>query len=83
MQIRKLGYTDLELTTVGFGAWAVGGPWLYGWEPQDDDESIATMLRAMDVGINWIDTAPIYGHGRSETVVGRALKRPGISARIR
>lgn len=75
MQTRKLGYTDLELTTVGFGAWALGGPWLYGWGPQDDDESIATLLRAMDVGINWIDTAPIYGHGRSETVVGRALKQ--------
>jgi len=75
MQTRKLGYTDLELTTVGFGAWALGGPWLYGWGPQDDDESITTLLRAMDVGINWIDTAPIYGHGRSETVVGRALKQ--------
>jgi len=75
MQTRKLGYTDLELTTVGFGAWAVGGPWLYGWGPQDDDESIATILRAMEAGVNWIDTAPIYGHGRSETVVGRALKQ--------
>lgn len=75
MQTRKLGYTDLELTTVGFGAWALGGPWLFGWGPQDDDESIATLLRAMDVGINWIDTAPIYGHGRSETVVGKALKQ--------
>ena len=75
MQTRKLGYTDLKLTTVGFGAWAVGGPWLYGWGPQDDDESIATLLRAIDIGINWIDTAPIYGHGRSEIVVGRALKQ--------
>ena len=75
MQTRKLGYTDLELTTVGFGAWAIGGPWLYGWGPQDDDESIATLLRAMDEGINWIDTAAIYGHGRSEIVVGRALKQ--------
>ena len=75
MQTRKLGYTDLELTTVGLGAWAMGGPWLYGWGPQDDDESIATILRSMDEGINWIDTAAIYGHGRSETVVGRALKQ--------
>lgn len=75
MQTRKLGYTDLELTTVGLGAWAMGGPWLYGWGPQDDDESIATLLRAMDVGVNWIDTAAIYGLGRSETVVGRALKQ--------
>lgn len=75
MQTRKLGYTDLEITTVGLGAWAMGGPWLYGWGPQDDDESIATILRSMDEGINWIDTAAIYGHGRSETVVGRALKQ--------
>jgi aryl-alcohol dehydrogenase-like predicted oxidoreductase len=75
MQKRRLGNTDLELTTVGLGAWAMGGPWLYGWGPQDDDESIATILRAMDEGINWIDTAAIYGHGRSESVVGRALKQ--------
>jgi aryl-alcohol dehydrogenase-like predicted oxidoreductase len=75
MQKRRLGNTDLELTTVGLGAWAMGGPWLYGWGPQDDDESIATVLRAMDEGIDWIDTAAIYGHGRSESVVGRALKQ--------
>ena len=75
MQKRRLGNTDLELTTVGLGAWAMGGPWLYGWGPQDDDESIATVLRAMDEGVNWIDTAAIYGHGRSESVVGRALKQ--------
>jgi aryl-alcohol dehydrogenase-like predicted oxidoreductase len=75
MQKRRLGNTDLELTTVGLGAWAMGGLWLYGWGPQDDDESIATVLRAMDEGVNWIDTAPIYGHGRSESVVGRALKQ--------
>ena len=75
MQKRRLGNTDLELTTVGLGAWAMGGPWLYGWGPQDDDESIATILRAMDEGVNWIDTAAIYGHGRSESVVGRALKQ--------
>ncbi|MEJ2700854.1 MAG: aldo/keto reductase [Sedimentisphaerales bacterium] len=77
MQTRKLGYTDLELTTVGLGAWAMGGPWLYGWGPQDDEASIATLLRAVDEGVNWIDTAAIYGHGRSETVVGRALKQMG------
>jgi aryl-alcohol dehydrogenase-like predicted oxidoreductase len=75
MQKRRLGNTDLELTTVGLGAWAMGGPWLYGWGPQDDDESIATVLRAMDEGVNWIDTAAIYGHGRSESVVGRALRQ--------
>jgi aryl-alcohol dehydrogenase-like predicted oxidoreductase len=75
MQKRRLGNTDLEFTSVGLGAWAMGGPWLYGWGPQDDDESIATILRAMDEGVNWIDTAAIYGHGRSESVVGRTLKQ--------
>ena len=75
MQTKQLGYTDLQLTTVGLGAWAMGGPWLFGWGPQDDDQSIATVQSAMDEGINWIDTAPIYGHGRSETVVGRALRQ--------
>ena len=75
MHKRRLGNTDLELTTVGLGAWAMGGPWLYGWGPQDDDESIKTVMRAIDEGINWIDTAAIYGHGRSESVVGRALKQ--------
>lgn len=75
MQIKQLGYTDLQLTTVGLGAWAMGGPWLFGWGPQDDDQSIATIHKAMDEGINWIDTAPIYGHGRSETVVGKTLRQ--------
>ena len=75
MQTKQLGYTDLQLTTVGLGAWAMGGPWLFGWGPQDDDQSIATVQSAMDEGINWIDTAPIYGHGRSETVVGKALRQ--------
>src|SRR5512142_1666770 len=74
MQKRKLGYTDLELTTVGFGAWAIGGPWDFGWGPQDDADSIATIHRALDLGINWIDTAAAYGLGHSEEVVGRALK---------
>jgi len=74
MQTRKLGYTDLHLTTIGFGAWAIGGPWDFGWGPQDDAESIATIQRALDLGINWIDTAPAYGLGHSEEVVGRAIK---------
>ena len=56
MQQRKLGYTDLNLTTIGFGAWAIGGPWDFGWGPQDDDESIATIQAGLDAGINWIDT---------------------------
>jgi aryl-alcohol dehydrogenase-like predicted oxidoreductase len=74
MQTRKLGHADLALTTVGFGAWAIGGPWDFGWGAQDDDESIATIRRAIDLGINWIDTAAAYGLGHSEEIVGRALK---------
>ena len=74
MRTRKLGNTDLELTTVGLGAWAMGGPWEYGWGPQDDNDSIRTIHAALEEGINWIDTAPVYGRGRSEEVVGRALK---------
>ncbi len=75
MRTRKLGYTDLELTTVGLGTWAMGGPWLYGWGPQDDDEAIGAVLTALEKGINWIDTAPIYGLGHSEELVGKALKQ--------
>jgi aryl-alcohol dehydrogenase-like predicted oxidoreductase len=74
MRTRKLGWTDLELTTVGLGTWAIGGSWKYGWGPQDDEESVAAIHKAMETGVNWIDTAPIYGHGHSEEVVGRALK---------
>jgi aryl-alcohol dehydrogenase-like predicted oxidoreductase len=74
MQTRKLGNTDLELTTVGLGTWAIGGPWEFGWGPQDDDEAVAAILKALDMGINWIDTAPAYGIGHSEELVGRALK---------
>lgn len=75
MRTRQLGQTDLQLTVIGLGTWAIGGPWQYGWGPQDDDASIRTILAAIDAGINWIDTAPIYGCGHSETVVGRALKQ--------
>ena len=75
MRTRKLGYTDLELTTVGLGTWAMGGPWLYGWGSQDDDEAIGAILTALDKGINWMDTAPIYGLGHSEELVGKALKQ--------
>jgi aryl-alcohol dehydrogenase-like predicted oxidoreductase len=75
MQTRKLGYTDLWITTIGFGAWAIGGGgWEWGWGPQDDQESLATIDRALDLGINWIDTAAGYGLGRSELVVGKAIK---------
>jgi aryl-alcohol dehydrogenase-like predicted oxidoreductase len=77
MQRRQLGYTDLKLTTVGLGTWAMGGPWQFGWGPQDDDEAIAAIIKAMELGINWIDTAPIYGCGHSEELVGKALRQRG------
>ncbi|MHC4911487.1 MAG: aldo/keto reductase [Planctomycetota bacterium] len=75
MQTRQLGYTDLQLTTVGLGAWALGGPWQFGWGPQDDGEAIGAILTALEEGINWIDTAPVYGCGHSEELVGKALKQ--------
>lgn len=75
-----LGHTGLEITRVGFGAWAIGGGgWEFGWGPQQDDESIAAIHRALDLGVNWIDTAAAYGFGRSEQIVGRALQ--GLSER--
>ena len=72
---RQLGTTDIHITRVGFGAWATGGGgWSFGWGPQDDDESIAAMNHALERGVNWIDTAAIYGLGHSEEVVGRMLR---------
>jgi aryl-alcohol dehydrogenase-like predicted oxidoreductase len=72
---RLLGSSGLEITTVGFGSWAIGGgDWAYGWGPQDDNQSVATMRHAVELGINWIDTAAIYGLGHSEEVVGRLLR---------
>jgi len=74
-QIRALGNSDLCLTPIGFGAWAIGGGnWEFAWGPQDDSESVAAIHRALDLGINWIDTAAIYGLGHSEEVVATALK---------
>lgn len=75
MEKKILGNSDLNISRVGFGAWAIGGgDYAFGWGAQDDAESIATIERAVDSGMNWIDTAAIYGLGHSETVVGRALK---------
>jgi len=74
LPVRKLGKDGPELTEIGFGAWAVGGPWEFGWGKQDDTESIAAMEYALDNGINWIDTAAVYGLGHSEKVVGKVLK---------
>jgi len=84
MQINKrlLGSSGLEITTVGFGAWAIGGGgWSFGWGPQDDQASIEAMRHAVELGINWIDTAAVYGLGHSEEVVGRFLRSLSRSER--
>jgi aryl-alcohol dehydrogenase-like predicted oxidoreductase len=86
MQPRQLGNSDLQLTRIGLGTWAMGGgDWKFGWGPQDDHESIRTIHRALDLGINWIDTAPAYGLGHCEEVVGRALagigRRPIVATK--
>ena len=74
LHTRPLGKSDLAITSVGFGAWAIGGDdWKFGWGPQDDAESVAAIHRALDLGINWIDTAAAYGFGHSEEIVARAL----------
>ncbi len=75
LRTAPLGTTGLEITRIGFGAWAIGGGgWEFGWGPQEDDEAIAAIHRALDLGVNWIDTAAAYGFGRSEQTVGRALR---------
>jgi aryl-alcohol dehydrogenase-like predicted oxidoreductase len=71
---RALGNSTLQLTPIGLGAWAIGGEWQFGWGPQEDAESIATIRRAVERGLNWIDTAAVYGLGHSEEVVGQALR---------
>ncbi len=74
MKTRKLGYSDLEITRIGLGTWAMGGAeWAFAWGPQDDAASVAAIHKAIDVGINWIDTAAVYGIGHSEEVVGKAV----------
>jgi aryl-alcohol dehydrogenase-like predicted oxidoreductase len=73
MNTRALGNSDLHITPIGFGAWALGGPWQFGWGPQEDQNSVAALHRALELGVNWIDTAPAYGLGHSEEVVARAL----------
>jgi aryl-alcohol dehydrogenase-like predicted oxidoreductase len=83
MQTRQLGNSDLQITRIGFGAWAIGGGgWAFAWGAQDDNDSVAAIHAALDHGINWIDTAPVYGLGHSEEVVARALagrpKRPYV-----
>ena len=74
LQTRRLGTTDLHITAIGFGAWAIGGgDWQFGWGDQEDAQSIAAIRRALEHGVNWIDTAAVYGFGRSEEVVAKAL----------
>src|SRR4029077_12035234 len=79
---RPLGSSGFDITTVGFGSWAIGGGgWAFGWGPQDDAESVATMRHALELGINWIDTAAVYGLGHSEEVVGKLLRELPASQR--
>jgi aryl-alcohol dehydrogenase-like predicted oxidoreductase len=75
MKTRQLGNTDMHITPIGFGTWAIGGGgYAFGWGPQDDNQSIAAIKRALDMGINWLDTAAIYGLGHAEEIVGRAIR---------
>jgi len=79
---RPLGSSGFQITMVGFGSWAIGGGgWSFGWGPQDDTESIATMRHALELGVNWIDTAAVYGLGHSEEVVGKLLRELPASER--
>jgi aryl-alcohol dehydrogenase-like predicted oxidoreductase len=79
MILNQLGTSEMWLTPVGFGAWAVGGGnWAYSWGPQDDSTSIAAIHKAIDLGVNWIDTAAVYGLGHSEEIVGRAVKQSEV-----
>src|SRR5438128_12687442 len=75
MKTKRLGNSDLYITPIGFGAWAIGGSgWEFGWGEQDDNASVAAIHRALDLGVNWIDTAAVYGMGHSEEVVAFALR---------
>lgn len=77
-----LGKSGLELTTVGLGTWAIGGgDWRFGWGPQDEQDAVNAVIRGIELGINWVDTAAVYGNGRSEELVGRALAQLGPSRR--
>ena len=75
MKTKQLGNSDLHITPIGFGAWAIGGAgWEFGWGDQDDKASVAAIHRALELGVNWIDTAAVYGMGHSEEVVAAAVK---------
>lgn len=79
--MKRLGNSELEISPVGLGTWAIGGDGVFGWGPQDDADSIAAIRRAVDSGINWLDTAAIYGMGHSEKVVADALDEIGSAQR--
>jgi aryl-alcohol dehydrogenase-like predicted oxidoreductase len=82
MELRQLGKSTLRLTTVGFGSWAIGGgDWSFGWGDQNEDDAIQAILAAVRGGINWIDTAPVYGGGISEQIVGKAISQLPVSQR--
>ena len=73
MHTRRLGNTELDFTAIGLGTWAIGGgKWKFGWGPQNPGEAVDGILAGLELGINWIDTAPVYGDGESESLVGRA-----------
>ena len=80
MQTVKFGKTGMEITNIGFGSWAIGGSgWRAAWGHQDDEEAVGAIKRALELGVNWIDTAAVYGLGHSEELVAQALK--GVSDR--
>ena len=78
---RRLGGTDLDITPLGLGTWAIGGPWAFGWGPQDDAASVEAIHRAVALGINWLDTAAVYGLGHSEVIVGKAVAALPVAER--
>jgi len=82
MKTQKLGNSHFDITRIGLGAWAIGGSWEWGWSIQDDQQSINTIHKALEKGINWIDTAPIYGLGQSESVIATALSQTNFKPLI-
>jgi aryl-alcohol dehydrogenase-like predicted oxidoreductase len=83
VRTRALGREGPDVSVVGFGAWAIGGPWRFGWGQVDDDESVAAIRRAIELGVTWVDTAAVYGLGHSEEVVGRALRPYRVGEEVR
>lgn len=81
MHLKRLGPSDLHISPIGLGTWAIGGDGEFGWGPQDDADSVAAIQQSMELGINWIDTAPVYGFGHAEEIVARALKGMDASSR--